>query len=329
MKKKVRIVVIVTCALLLLCVGYFIFLREAQPMQTLQNPMSGNVDIPYPMSGTADTPYFALYEISGDSFFQFIEAPSVSLLNELSYRKSILSLSETSPDLIRREIVSDNPVQVFEQPDIRANNLLVSDPILRFIGNTAEIQAYLAEHGITDEIGSVAVLGMSMIPTTIWVQAGDENFFITYDLQSDGSGFAYRFYTHSKFEEQFSVKDGELIVNGIEIAHVKFHFDYVVLPLIATLEALGADTRQLDDGTILFAYNDAEFVLDKSEPSFVEVGMGFNLFMPPPGGYALFEVVDGEVMVDSTYTMREILRLIGAEMRIDNQQMTVMIDFTN
>ena len=317
MKKRLKSCIIIICILLLLGVGYFIindFSREAQPVL---NPILGNTDMPH----------FILHEMRYDDFFQFIETPSVSMLNTLSHRENVLSLSEASsdflPGLVRREIVSDDPVRVFEEPIIRFPNLSVDESLVRFAGDTAEIQTYLAEHGITSKIESAVALGVRAIPLTIWVQAGGENFFITSELQSGAS--VYRFYTHSEFLERFGVKKGTLIVNRVEIAHVEFHFDYVILPLVATLEALDADIRLLDDGTTLFAYNGVEFILDKTEPSFVEVGNMHNHFLLPPGGYMFLEVMGSEVMVDSTYTMRFILRSMGVEMHIDRDQMLVTI----
>jgi len=100
----------------------------------------------------------------------------------------------------------------------------VHEPFVRFAGDTGELQAFLAEYGITDEIESVAVVQsatgtriissddegrrVSNAPVVIWVQAGGESFFIGVEIHVDGFGdgygtLVYRFYTHADYLELF------------------------------------------------------------------------------------------------------------------------------
>lgn len=215
---------IILCVALLFVVGVFIL------FMLVSSDGSEELSLPGPVSGDTTTPHFTAYELLGDSlnispFYQFVREPSVESLNRAGGAVRAFSLREGPRETIRvfPELISPIGEHV---PNPHTTHItlsfLVCEPFVRFAGDTAELQAFLAEHGVADEIEYAAVVqsaaGTRIIswdeegrevfdaPVVIWVQAGGESFFIGIEIHTEGfediwGTLAYQLYTHSDYLE--------------------------------------------------------------------------------------------------------------------------------
>ncbi len=75
--------------------------------------------------------------------------------------------------------------------------------------------------------------------------------------------------------------------------------DFVYLPLTATLRALGFDVDEVVDGEARITGAGGTYILSIADQTLVrEDGTGMDALLSPPGGFAHFEVVGNELMVD-------------------------------
>ena len=358
---------IILCALLLLAGGYFILsmlLSNDEEGNVVNNSVSEEVQhlstptLPAPRSGDSESPHFMGYELDAKTYYQFVEAPSPETLAQLKRGVTAFSLSETTPRAVRREDVLSEPLWYDEGiTHIRLGmHFVVDESFLRFVGDTAELQAFLAEQGVTYEIEYVAVLETAANPVmtweqneegnyftssmdssiVIWIRADGKSFFINLKVQFDGPGdnmgtLVYQFYTHADFYELIRPREGTLIVNGVDITegnHVEFHRDHAALSLLPVLRALGADVRWLDNEAASIVFNEIEYVLNVTEMSLFRDGYDAfydNILVPPIGASGRFEILEGEPIVDAQYTMWQIARALGVEMHVDSEQLVVTI----
>ena len=345
MKKAILCIII---CLLVLGLGYLAFAmlasdgdEESAAATPVVTPAVSLQHLPAPRPGDNARPHFTAYRMGDEAFYQFIELPSVELLHQVASDVEVFSLSETSPGLRRRETISREPVVVIE--DARdgmmrlSHTFWVEESMIRFAGDVAELQAYLAQHGVTGEVEYVALLRAEVI----WVQAGGKSFFITVELRHEGftedgrehiHSYVYEFYTHSEFLARTLPSDGTLIVNGVDITegnHVRFHphHDYFSLPLIVVLHTLGVDVQWIDDERISMTYDGVTTILNAKTNDLTRPGTREGILWPPLGVHMMLRIIDGEVIVDSNVLMPEILHEVmgGVEMHVDNEQLTVRI----
>ena len=189
--------------------------------------------LPNPVSGDAARPHFTAYESSpARTFFQFVREPSVEILNQWEGKVRVFSLSER-PGFIRVETISSDPIFVGEAESFAGPigmKFFVDESMIRFVGDTAALQSFLAEHGITDEIQYVAALQsaarsitirtgaggwrVALAPVVIWVQAGGESFFIAIERHFgsifimghrvyDTGTLVYRLHAHADYLELY------------------------------------------------------------------------------------------------------------------------------
>ena len=308
-----------------------------------ESPMNNSAEkpqsFPKPRSGDRMNPYFISYMMHYQSFHQFVKRPSLELLLKYADDKGTrFSLSEMSLGLIRREVYREDSVSIREDiPNVMrlCLHFVVGERLIRFAGDMAELQAYLAQHGVTDEIEYVAVLQAA----AIWIQAGGESLFIDVEWSDteyiDGVMqpiYSYQFYTQAEFYELMHPTDGTLIVNGRDLTdkdHVTFQRELVGIPLLTVLRTLGAGVQWLDDNTAFIVYEGKEFTLNMAEMSLFEVGGGSsfseNLLMLPVGATGILRAVDSDIVVDVQTTMWQIARAMGISVHINRGDRTVTI----
>jgi len=276
---------------------------------------------------------FTLYELGRDSFYNFIENPSQIFLEESRRIVALSKLSNSS--LIKHEFLNENPIVTGEADTFRlSSSWLVYGSLVDFAGNTAALEKYLSQNGVAGTIDNVALLHLANVPVTIWLSVNQASYFITVEHKSGyfARGYNYSLYNHSDYVKKFGVKDGTLIVNGNDITdgnYVKIDIAYrlALLPLMATFEELGADVKWIDNATISITYNAKEYVLDTGAVSFIDVEENKNipLFLDGGTGYAFFQIIDNDLILDSP-TMNIILReLTDLKLTINYDELTVNI----
>jgi len=188
----------------------------------------------------------AIYTLSSNIFNQFIGNPSVDILNETT-------------EGISKHVYPDQG-EVFYRglaSPLRINNLLMS-----FAGDTAELEKYLAQNGITATVENTALIyNKPKIPVAIWIKTDQSNFFIAVEDEPisgltalpnnwnvNNFTYVYTLYEQAAYCEEFKidtrVEDAKLIVKGKDITagnHVKINFEYQLaeIPITALLKALG------------------------------------------------------------------------------------------
>jgi len=224
MKKKYIILGVV---LLLVAGAVILFMLTS-------NSETEGLSLPAPRSGDAATPHFTLYDLRGTGrtglFHRFVQEPSLEILNRAEGGVYVLSLTETQvgqTGIQVETITVDPPSIVVRTVPMRIGtnmNIIVCESLIRFAGNTEELQTFLAEHGVTDEIEYIAVVNsasrsltlssdnegrrVTVSPFVIWVQAGGESFFIGVESHTDGFGDpygtrVYEFFTRADYLELF------------------------------------------------------------------------------------------------------------------------------
>jgi len=326
---------IALCVLLVLVAGYLVLSVLISDDMGESVPIAVRQPLPDPRPGDSANPHFTAYKLSYERFYQFVEAPSLEILNQMESgeRAFVYSLSKTTETAIMRKELDGNPIDAEEDNLFRIGNIIVDESLVKFSGDRVKLQTFLGQHGVIGEIEYVAVLQVPAVPIVIWTQVGNQSFFITIeavfeDITNHTGALSYQFYTQSDFYELIRQGAGTLIVNGIYItgeSHIVFHYGHVELPLVAVLEALGADVQWLEDEIILIAYADKEYKLDINRRSLVEVETDqLHSLLVTGGGVVRFEVLDGELIV-TNWSIWAVLQALGAEIHIDRAQMVVTI----
>ena len=112
----------------------------------------------------------------------------------------------------------------------------------------------------------------------------------------------------SKVEGKYTV--GDTVVSENATIYRKGISEYAELPLIKTLEALGASV-ELEDGTLTVTVNDKTFVLDIDKKSLMEQENEEELIVDP----LISEKRDGELYLDSN-TVSALLGKLGFKDRV-------------
>lgn len=98
-----------------------------------------------------------------------------------------------------------------------------------------------------------------------------------------------------------------LTVNGCEAAENVPLYSVkqglcVMVPIVKTLDALGARIMRLDEVTVFAAYENRQFVIDTAKPSVTEYKDGgrytVSWLWVAPGGYIHTEQADGDVFIN-------------------------------
>lgn len=124
-------------------------------------------------------------------------------------------------------------------------------------------------------------------------------------------------------EEQIVLEsNAKLYVDGTyvptdKIVHIDHENSYAIIPLVASMKAMGATVIFENDGVTIFELENERYVLDISENALTKKGFGWNYIEHPPGstiGYNTY--MNGEYYIDSDAFRCFILEL-GGDLSID------------
>ena len=113
-----------------------------------------------------------------------------------------------------------------------------------------------------------------------------------------------------------------LIVNGTELSGTYYVYYYentldVEIPLIAVAKELGATVEWKNNTIISFTYNDEEYLLDISEPS-------FGLPQPPGSTHYCRKITENDIIVDDT-SVSGIIRWLGGRITFNSKDNVIEI----
>ena len=279
---------------------------------------------------------FKAYKIEQDIYYQFIKNPQKSILDKQDNGTEVYVISRSIiyPGKFSLEKLNSTAVELYDDENEYIaweylNGLILYDSFMDFIGNTTKMEIYLKENGIIGNVKNIALVETLQSPSTIWVVVDQENYFITINEKSDDSNnvdektYFYRIYNHSDYYEKFRMKDTKLIVKDKDISdgnYVKTNGVYVYVSLNAIIEQLGGKVELYDNKSGVFiTYNNKKYIFDmydEIDPKDIESDYIF-IYNGVSGGYTFFEIIDGEVIVDSSVLRAAIQFNMDLKVRLD------------
>jgi len=300
---------------------------------------------------------FKGYYLDRNIYYDFIENPQKKLLDEDAEDIYIITKSPTKEGVIIEEKISSDPVEVneYDTEDYSLYyELFLYDSFIEFVGDITEMEKYLKQNGITEDIENIAyIYSGTFHGDVIWVKTNQNNYFITinerygeyYDyieefFSTDNYNseiYFYRLYDHSEYYEKYRMKDGKLIVKGkdaTEDNYVKITCEYAEISLNAVIKQFGGEAEWNDDKQEgIITYENKKYIFDKKNLSMIEAGNKSDhpddMILPDclAGGYQHCEIINGEIILDSNSSMFWITKnLLGVEIDIDSNKLIVYIN---
>lgn len=123
-------------------------------------------------------------------------------------------------------------------------------------------------------------------------------------------------------EEQIVLEsNAKLYVDGKHIpidriVHIDHENRYAIIPVIASVEAMGATVTHKENGITMFELKGERYILDMTAKTLMKSRTGMNYLDPPPGSTDSYhEYMDGECYIDSE-TFRCFVQRIGGDLSI-------------
>ncbi len=258
-----------------------------------------------------------VYRISRKVFFDFIESPSIEILNTKnsgvhSYPSEGEKIYETSG--------------VFR----------IEQSVVDFV-DVESIQRYLSDNGYDVTVESVSVFKNESLPVCIWIITTKEDFAITINEKLDDyysdEPYVYRLYTQAEFVDKFSRIEGKAVINGKSLpddAIVYIYHNYAEVPLLASLECYGAEIISNDGDIAELKLNGETYYLDLVSRNFYRDGEERdNLFHQVDGGVSYYYVLGNDMMVDDIVFRYIIEDITGVFPKVHIDRNTKIVEITN
>ncbi|MBP3392041.1 MAG: hypothetical protein J6L76_04560 [Clostridia bacterium] len=241
-----------------------------------------------------------IYKISRETFFLFLENPTIPTLNSEGNNKRIYSQSG------QWYITSD--VKRFE----------IEQSLLDFVGDKSKIQKFLSQYGVNDEVRNAFVLDAPNVPLTIWVETSKDNLFITIEKQNADHSYVYEYYTLSDYNNKYYWDYAALMVNNKEIKSTipaKIYSGYAEVPFMLVLKSLDATVTSLTNEQFEIFFKGENYVLDVDDRSIYAIGKEEDNLLHKDGGVAFIYPYESDIMID-TFTLNTVLRQMGEKIVI-------------
>lgn len=236
-----------------------------------------------------------VYKISRETFFSFLENPTISILNSEENNKCIYSQSG------QWHITSD--VKRFK----------IEQSLLDFVGDKSQMQKYLSQYGVNDEVINTFVLDAPNVPLTIWVETSKDNMFITIEKQDDDNSYVYEYCTLSDYNNKYYWNYASLMVNNKEIKSnipSKIYSGYAEVPFVLVLKSLDATITSPTNEQLEIFFKGKKYVLDIDDRSIYEIGKEDVNLLHKDGGVTFVYPYESDIMID-TFTLNTVLRQMG------------------
>ena len=257
-----------------------------------------------------------IYDISRQVFFEFIESPSVEILNT---KNSGIHSYPSEGD----KIYASTGVFTIDQS------------FVDFV-DVESIKKYLSDNGHDATVEGVLVFRESSLSVCIWIITIEEDFVITIDELTDDwysdEPYVYRLYTQAEFVDKFSRIEGKAVINGKSLPDdsiVYIYHDYAEVPLLASLECYGAKTISNDGNIAKFSFDGEVYCLEIKRYKLYKEGNDINIFPGIDGGVTYMYSHGNDIMVDD-WIFRLIVRELTdnlSEMNMDRT--TKIVEITN
>ena len=227
-----------------------------------------------------------IYDISRQVFFEFIESPSVDILNT---KNSGIHSYPSEGD------------KIYDSTGV----FTIDQSLVDFV-DVESLQKYLSDNGYNTVVDGVLLFRESSLSACIWIVTAEEDFAITINEKTDDhysdESYVYRLYTQTEFVDKFSRIEGKAIINGKELpedAIVYIYHNYAELPLLASLECYGAKTISNDGEIAKFSISGVVYCLEINRYKLYKEGNEKNDLFPALDGGVTYMYSHGmDVMVD-------------------------------
>lgn len=297
-------------------------------------------------SKRSDVGKMVVYSVNSTVFRQFINTPSLEILNKQNSETIIQSffISNKGDDYIKRETRKNNTIQIDDGKSgvMRIGTLPVYIEFIKFMESKNNFEAILEKNNIDENIDYYCIIdnqSSAQIPLSIWIKTLSGNYFLTinesledYENNPNSTEFVYRFYNYTDYCKKFGLNNGSLIVNGEDISngnYVKFENDTVYLPFRAVVEKLGYVVGW-DEKNCWATFSNksgVQYVLRiNTYPYLVEKSNANSSGYVPPGDNLPFCcIIDNRTIVDERL-MKEIVTVLCATVDVDYENLSVTIN---
>lgn len=254
-----------------------------------------------------------IYSISREVFLAFIENPSIEMLNEKNRGvHSYPSEGEYMIDITMRYTI---------------------DEALNSFVNKESIQAYLSDNGYDVVVEDIAMFWEGNNNKSIWIDAVEQDFYITVGWDYSNDKRVYEIYTADKYKDEFSRIEGKVIVNGTDLTGNSTAFiyhDYAEVPLLASLECYGAEIISNNGDIAELKLNGETYYLDLTQRKLYRDGeKRSNLLLQVDGGISYYYVLGNDMMVDDTIFRYIIEDITGVFPKVYIDRNTKVVEITN
>lgn len=267
-----------------------------------------------PEYNNVDTPVdgeLNVYNISRDVFLEFIENPSIEVLNE------------------KNRAVHSYPSEGDVMVAVTTHFTLTED-LISFVNKEA-IQAYLSDNGYDVVVEDIVMFWEGNNNKSIWIDTAEQDFYITLGWDYSNDERIYEIYTADEYKAEFSRVEGKVIINGTELSGnstAYIYHNYAEVPLLASLECYGASIISNDGNIAEFKLNGETFYLEFGSREFYRDGdERDNLFHQVDGGISYYYVNGNDMMVDDIVFRYIIENIMGVfpQVHIDRNDKVVEI----
>lgn len=271
-----------------------------------------------------------VYELTREQYREFLDSPSLHYLesNIEKYEYSIDTLNDKK--IVRTKSEDAESTESSDEGVFRISSTPVYASLIEAWGSKPQVQQYLQNHNIEEDVDGIVFLSSSGLPCSIGVRTESNWYFVTIDEYDEdyqqnihGDSYIYRLYTHSEILKKYEVVDADLFINGEKTLSVKMHYDYAEIPALSLFEQLGASVQRQDD-VITVMYNGNYATITPSTQT-IEFETGAEYGEDPPGGVSCFFVQGAEIYLD-TATAANVLREFGIDMSWSREEFAVHIN---
>ena len=252
-----------------------------------------------------------VYQINRTQFQEFLSTPSADVLD--SYGANRLCYPQDGEWL---HIIDLRRVPIKQQ-------------LLDFCGDVHTLEKCLTDRGISAVIERALMIDTPHVPLTLWLDTTAGNYYITVHNLSDEKP-TYAFYSESEYRDMYLCAEASLYVNRKEVITdtpaIVYH-NYADIPLLAVLEAMGADLKYESDMLTAISFQGTNYYLDTEKYRlYVADSESHNLIASLQGGTSFVYSVGRELMMDDAM-LRATLENMGidANITMDKEKAIVKI----
>ncbi len=258
-----------------------------------------------------------IYDISRQVFFEFIESPSVDILNT---KNSGIHSYPSEGD------------KIYDSTGV----FTIDKSFVDFV-DVESIQKYLSDNGYNTVVDGVLLFRESSLSYCIWIVTAEEDFAITINEKLDDyysdEPYVYRLHTQAEFVDKFSRIEGKAVINGKSLpddAIVYIYHNYAEVPLLASLECYGAEIISNNGDIAELKLNGETYYLDLVSRNFYRAGEERdNLFHQVDGGVSYYYVLGNDMMVDDIVFRYIIEDITGVFPKVHIDRNTKIVEITN